>query len=107
MRPSGDRLDLVASNLGAGSYNTITSEYNGKLWSLYEAISSTPENDTAITARSAETMLESTTNSGKVLAYACYLERPDSDRSRIPGASSKKESLQRIQLFLFRLSDVF
>ena len=95
MRPSGDRLDLVASNLGAGSYNTITSEYNGKLWSLYEAISSTPENDTAITARSAETMLESTTNSGKVLAYACYLERPDSDRSRIPGASSKKESGSR------------
>ena len=82
MRPNGSELDLVSSNLGTGSYSTITSEYNNELWKLYESISSeTDENNMNIKARSAEAMLASTSNSGKVLAYACYLLRPDGDRS--------------------------
>ena len=95
MKPNGDQLTLLSSNLGSDSYNTITSEYNTKLWRLYESISSEEagdENNLSITVRSAETMLESTENSGKVLAYACYLVRPQDSEEDLPGVDSDKVS---------------
>ena len=80
MKPNGSELNLISSNLGSDSYNTITSEYNGRLWHLYESISAdNSTGDFNITMRSAETMLGSTTGSGQVLAYACYLIRPEEE----------------------------
>ncbi|MBR3146946.1 MAG: hypothetical protein IKF54_02255 [Eubacterium sp.] len=96
MRPNGSELDLVSSNLGTGSYSTITSEYNNELWKLYESISSQADEDNMnIRARSAEVMLESTTSNGKVLAYACYLLRPDSDSDGPEGGMDSGEPKSR------------
>ena len=93
MKPNGDELDLVSSNLGSSSYNTITSEYNTRLWELYESISADSSEDPLnIRIRSAETMLGSETSSGKVLAYACYLQHPKSDDADIPDAVKGKKS---------------
>lgn len=95
MKPNGNELNLVSSNLGSDSYNIITSEYNTKLWKLYEAITSENADDQDglnITVRSAETMLESTENSGKVLAYACFLVRPSGRDRDLPGVESDDES---------------
>ena len=94
MLPESDRLKLISSNLGSDNYNTITSEYNSDLWSLYDSISSSQgsgNDGLNIMVRSAQTMLESTENSGKVLAYACYLVRPDSDEE-LPNVASGKVS---------------
>ncbi len=78
VKPNGDSLSIVASSFGTDAYPTISStEYNDKLWSLYEQISrDTSDDDIPIPVRSAETMLESEKGSGKVLAYACFLEKP-------------------------------
>ena len=93
MKPNGDRLELVSSNLGSSEYSIITSEYNTKLWRLYESISAENDEDDNglnIRVKSAETMLESTENSGKVLAFAFFLERPSEseESNELPGVRS-------------------
>lgn len=95
MKPNGSQLDLISSNLGSDSYNIITSEYNTKLWRLYESISkegSDDQEDLNIPVRSAETMLESTENSGKVLAYASFLVRPSENGENIPKVKEDRDS---------------
>ena len=93
MRPNGSELNLVTSNLGNDSYNTITSEYNENLWHLYESISTdNSKDDINITIRSAETMLRSMSGSGQVLAYACYLIRPESESDGISDEEDGVES---------------
>lgn len=89
MKPNGSQLDLVSSNLGSDSYNIITSEYNGRLWALYEDISAETQVGN-IRVRSSETMLRSSENSGQVLAYCCYLEVPESE-TVVPGAENRDE----------------
>ena len=87
-KPDGDSLSIVSSSFGSDSYPSIPStEYNEKLWDLYEKISrDTSNDDIPLPVRSAETMLESVTGSGKVLAFACFLEKP----AMLSGLSSKK-----------------
>jgi hypothetical protein len=77
-KPDGDSLSIVSSSFGSDSYPSIPStEYNEKLWDLYEKISrDTSNDDIPLPVRSAETMLESVNGSGKVLAFACFLEKP-------------------------------
>ena len=90
MKPNGDQLDLIASNLGSDSYRIITKEYNQKLWNLYSSISKNEGGgEMNITVRSAETMLGANTGSGKILAYACYLKRPGDSASDLPGKAGE------------------
>ncbi len=93
-RPDGDSLSVVSSSFGSDTYPTITSEeYNEKLWDLYEKISrDTSGDDIPIPTRSAETMLESVTGSGKVLAYACFLEKPGVISGGLSGNREEKKS---------------
>lgn len=77
-KPNGDSLSVVASSFGTDAYPSISSvEFNKTLWNLYEQISrDTSGEDIPIPVRSAETMMSSSAGSGKVLAYACFLEKP-------------------------------
>ena len=94
-RPSGDSLSIVSSSFGSEAYPSIpTVEYNKKLWSLYEQIArDTSDDDIPIPVRSAETMLMSSEGSGKVLAYACFLEKPAEDMTNeLPGEKKSSRS---------------
>ena len=77
-KPNGDSLSIIASSFGTDAYPSISStEFNARLWNLYKQISKDTSNeDIPLPVRSAETMMQSTTGSGKVLAYACFLEKP-------------------------------
>ncbi len=109
-KPNGDSLSIVSSSFGSESYPSISStEYNEKLWDLYETISrDTSDDDIPIPVRSAETMLESATGSGKVLAYACFLEKPAAFSGLNDGKSkdSKKSGSYGDQAFRAASSNV-
>ncbi|MBR2547261.1 MAG: HAMP domain-containing histidine kinase [Eubacterium sp.] len=93
-KPAGDTLSIVSSSFGSSAYPAISStEYNEKLWDLYEQISrDTSDDDIPIPVRSAETMLTSENGSGKVLAYACFLEKPGHLWSGLSDNSSDESS---------------
>ena len=93
-KPNGDNLSIVASSFGTDAYPTISSEeYSEKLWDLYEQISrDTSEEDIPIPVRSAETMLRSIDGSGKVLALACFLEKPNDISEDFLGGKKEKKS---------------